>query len=158
MKRRSEAGLRGGKMTRFKWLLWPLYGALFGTLFMGAALADPLEVSVDVIEAEVGPGELDPRLRSVTQTLRSTFPKYKRFKLQAQHRLTLSVGQLQRLALPSELGAEISLEEEDPSGVTFKVLIPQKKANFRVRSKRGELFFQALVWQKKTYLLAIVAR
>jgi len=145
-------------MTRSKWPLWPLYSVLFTTLLMGASLATPLKVNVDVIEADMGSEGVDPRLRGVTQTLRSTFPKYTSFKLHTQHRLNLSLGELGRLALPDQLSAELSLEEEAPSGVTFKVSIPQKKANFRVRSKRGELFFQALVWRKKTYLLAIVAR
>ena len=132
-----------------------LLSLMCAPLTWSVAVASPVKVGLDVIEASKTGRFIDPRLRKVTSTLRSSFPKYTSFKLVKSLHLALAQRESQRVMLTKELNAELTLESKGDQGSTLMIKVPQKKASIRVKSRRGGLFFQAMRWKRKTYLLAV---
>jgi hypothetical protein len=127
-----------------------------------SALAAPLKVSVDVISAHSShtskTKRVDPQLSSVRATLLKSFPQLDDFKLLSRERLSLLEEHTNaRVKIGRALTAQLALVKREGSHVTMKVRVPQKSADFTVKVRQGELFFQAMRWRGVVYLLAIKA-
>lgn len=146
-------------MIRFKRSLEkPLIAFTLLLCLSNFASASPIQLSLDVIEAGKGSEQIDVRLKRVTSTLKSSFPDYQNFKLVKQVKFELVKEVAQKVDLTTDLSAEIILEKSDLEGDVYQIKIPQKKASIRVQNRRGELFFQAMLWQNKTYVLAFITK
>lgn len=130
-----------------------------------SALAAPLKVSVDVISARSLSSShtsktkrVDAQLSSVRATLLKSFPQLDDFKLLSRERLSLLKEHTNaRVKIGQALTAQLALVKREGSRVTMKVRVPQKKVDFTVKARQGELFFQAMRWRGVVYLLAIKA-
>ena len=120
-----------------------------------AALAAPT-LDVKVIEASRGSrSQIDASLKSIDRALRTSFPKFGKFKLLSAHRYTSQKGKVHALQIRPGLDVKLTTTAH-ADGIKLKTQVKRKKGTTRARY--GELFFQAFKWKGNALVLAIIAR
>ena len=113
-------------------------------------------VSVQIIEAKKGTSaqKIDPKLSKIRGSLKKTFPKLHQFKLLSKDQITLTHNRRHSLKVSQNLIVHLTSIKNRRDQLVFKMEVPQKKANFKLKAKKGKLFYQAMRWKKKVYILA----
>ena len=129
---------------------------LFPLLFLSTvALAAPT-LEVKVVEASRGSvDQVDASLKSIDRALKTSFPKFKQFKLLSAHRYTSQKGKVHTLKIRSGLDVKLSASTH-AGGIKLKTQVNRKKGT--TRAQYGELFFQAFKWEGNALILAVIAR
>ena len=116
-------------------------------------------VEVKIIEASrIGQFKVSPKLRLMKSRLKATFKKYKEFSLLSSSVAPLEVGRKIRFDISKDLDLFLEVEQVNKRGVTLKVNIPKRSMKHTVKAKLGKLFFEALKWKGKVYLIAITPK
>ena len=118
-------------------------------------------LSIDVIEAPIKKGKrskVDPQLSSIKESLLKSFPKLSRFKHIKKYDVPFTKGKKTMLAISKGLTVKLTPLTNRKKQLVFKMEVPQKKANFKLKARKGKLFYQAMPWKNKVYILAFKAK
>jgi hypothetical protein len=116
-------------------------------------------LQIQVIEAQQGKQfKFSPELKPISETLKASFTRYKNYK----HLQTVCFDVQPRIKkvfhLTKGLDFAISVKSVQNSIVTLEVNVPQKKMVHVVKAKLGKLFFEAIKWKGKVYLIAFLPK
>ena len=129
--------------------------------FLGVSLgessvsdASPLKARV-ISASKRAPAYVDPKLKDLRRSLKTSFPKFKRFKLQSMKTIALKQKAQLEMKVNAQVSAKIKVLKVSPKEIQLNILIPKKKVNLKVKARRGKRFFQAMKWKKSVYLIAL---
>jgi len=112
------------------------------------------DLSIQVIEAHKKHVYMDNTLRSIAPTLKSSFKKLKSFKLLKSVSIPLVKYKKTTIKLPKGLKMNVSIKDVSKELIRIMLHIPRKKSRLKINAKPKELFFQAMKWKGKVYILA----
>jgi hypothetical protein len=130
----------------------------FASVPFGRAWAEPF-MQLQVIEAQQGKQfKVSPELKPISATLKASFTRYQNYK----HLQTVCFAVQPRVEkvfhLTKGLDFAISVKSVQDSMITLEVNVPQKKMIHVVKAKLGKLFFEAIKWKGKVYLIAFLPK
>ena len=112
-------------------------------------------LSIHVIEAQKSHTyTVDDQLNSMASTLKSSFKNLNQFKLLDSLDVPLKRGQKNKIKLPKGLKVNVSIKKVSNKIIKLLLHIPRKKSTLKINAKPKELFFQAMKWKGKFYILA----
>ena len=125
---------------------------------ISSAWAEPY-MQVQVIEAskEKKP-MISKELRAISSALQASFTNYNHYQYIKGDRFDLKDKRVNKLNITNGLDFLMKVELIKGNAVTLKVNIPEKKMKHTVNAKLGKLFFEALKWKGKVYLIAFLPR
>jgi hypothetical protein len=118
-------------------------------------------LSIKVIEASVSKtknAKVDPQLLKLKKSLVKSFPKLTHFKFLQDHKIKVVQGQKKKLSVTSDLEVKLTLLRNREKRLIFQMEVPKKKASFKLKAQKGRLFYQAMRWKSKVYILAFKAK
>ena len=136
-----------------------LIGVTWSTV--GYAKPEHSVLSIKVIEARVSgkaTPKVDPNLLKIKDSLVKSFPKLNHFKYLQSHKVRFIQGKKQTVSIIKNLKVKLTPLNNQKKQLTFKMEVPQKKASFRLKARKGQLFYQAMRWKNKVYILAFKAK
>ena len=137
---------------------------LIGINFSSRGYAKPIKsiLSVKVIEARTGTkastSKVDQNLLKIKDSLVKSFPKLHHFKYLQSHKVSLVQGKKQTVSVAKNLTVKLTPLNNHKSQLIFKMEVPQKKASFKLKAQKGQLFYQAMHWENRVYILAFKAK
>ena len=142
------------KHDSFIWLII----VVLSTLSCGVVYASPTKVSITVIEAKSNTIQVDPKLSVLKSSLRSSFPQFTHFKWVSHSDRIMKKNRDEIIKISNGLDAHFRLLQRTSDLAHLSLKIPAKKAQFTLNARLSRLFYQAMRWKGKTYLLAIRAQ
>ena len=146
----------------FGYCLTILYLAGISISSIGYAKPIRSTLSVKVIEAQANrkasTPKVDHKLLSIKDSLVKSFPKLSRFKYLQSHKVSLRQGKKQTVSITRNLTVKLTPLSNHQKQLTVKMEVPQKKASFKLKAQKGQLFYQAMHWKNKVYILAFKAK
>ena len=118
-------------------------------------------LSIKVIEARVSKEttpKVDKNLLNIKDSLVKSFPKLNHFKYLKSHTIRFVQGKKKTLPVANNLTVKLTPLSNRKKQLTLKMEVPQKKASFKLKAQKGQLFYQAMRWKNKVYILAFKAK
>ena len=134
--------------------------ACFLGISMGIGHAKKKEATtllIDVIETparKVKTPKIDPKLFKLKDSLVKSFPRFNHFTHLKKHKFHLIRKSKKTLKITSDLKVSLTPLSNRKNQLIFKMEVPQKKASFKLKAQKGKLFYQAMRWKNKVYILA----
>ena len=117
---------------------WAVLGAV---LALPVLAADPaVSVQADVVYASTQAGTVDPSLEKIRAAMAAKV-KYATMKKLDSKKLELKLNQLQRLTLPNQKVAELTLQDVKDNVATLKLRVPPTEAVYSLGRDKS-LFVQ----------------
>ena len=136
----------------FSLLTLSVLGVSFGEA--SVSYASPLKARV-ISASKRAPNYIDPKLKDLRRSLKTSFSKFKRFKLQSVKTIALKEKAQLEMKVNAQVSANIKILRVSQKEIRLNILIPKKKVNLKVKARRGKRFFQAMKWKKSVYLIAL---
>ena len=111
-------------------------------------------LNIQVIEASKANEYVDPALKPLKHKLFNSFKKVNYFKQLDTLKIPLQKKANKNIKLTKDLSATILINKVLANKFKFSLKIPKKNRRLKINAKRKKLFFQAMKWKGKVYILA----
>jgi hypothetical protein len=110
---------------------------------------------IQVIEAQKSKSHIHAKLKPIAKALKTSFKELNHFHLVNAMTLPLTKNKSKKINLPKGLKIFVSITKVLSKKIKLLLKIPRKKSKLKITAKRKELFFQAMKWKGKVYILAL---
>ena len=110
---------------------------------------------IQVIEAQQSKKHTHAKLKPIAKALKTSFKELNHFHLVNSMMLPLAKNKSKKISLPKGLKIFVSITKVLSKKIKLLLKIPRKKSKLKITAKRKELFFQAMKWKGKVYILAL---
>ena len=124
-------------------------------LFATSAYSRPV-AKVQVIEAsKAGSLQVSDSLKKITPRLRASFKRFKKFTAISEQTVDLRKGKSHSVKITKGLKVKLKMVKNMGRNIELEVSGHKKGTKHRVKAKLGRLFFEAIKWRGRVFLLAI---
>lgn len=99
--------------------------------------------------------KVSEKLKTIQKTLQASFKQFNQFNLIVAHEVNLKPKSTVSLPIGSELEMKMIPLNLNTQGVSLLIDVPKLKIKHTLHAKNDKLFFEALKWKGKAYLIAI---
>ena len=124
-------------------------------LFATSAFSRPV-AKVQVIEAsKAGSLQVSKSLKKISPRLRASFKRFKKFTAISEQTVDLKNGKSHPVKITEGLLVKLKMVKNMGRNIELEVSGHKKGTKHRVKAKLGRLFFEAIKWKGRVFLLAI---
>ena len=135
-------------------LLGLILSIIMSTSLISRSWAAP-SIDINIIEASQNSKHFSsPRLKKINRTLKASFKKFNHFKLVNHFDVDLSKKSNSGMEISAGLKMNLRLKKVIKQGLKLQVNFSNKARKHIINAKFEKLFFEALRWKGKTYIIS----
>lgn len=131
-----------------------ILGIMLSTSFVSLSWAAP-SIDINIIEAsQKSKGFSSPHLKKINRTLKASFKSFNHFKLVNHFQVDLSKKSNSSMKISAGLKMNLRLKKVIKQGLKLYINFSNKARKHTINAKFEKLFFEALRWKGKTYIIS----